>query len=515
MKSLFLLPGKYAAFNEPLEIKTVLGSCVSVVLVDRTAKCMGINHYLLTSLPKSEAPTGRYGECAIPLLLQDMEKLGAKIEQMQAHVFGGANVLKDVQIGKEVGQLNIEYAFQTLRTLGIPIVEKNVGGIKSRKVVVNSHDFSVKEVLLNESEAQEIDITGYKKLKQIKKVKVLIVDDSATIRTLFQNIFNKNGLEVVGVAADAYQARELIVSKKPDVITLDIEMPKMNGVVFLEKLMQSMPLPVVMVSSLGNQGEAALKALSLGAVEFMHKPTQFDPQILKQLGEMLVEKVKAAANVKVRKLESQKINEKHAVHVNEKNAFIAGLNIIAVGGNIGSQKSLETLLRSLPADSPPVVISNSTISGFLDAYLKEIQRGISVELRVASDGEILKSGCVYFAPAEIHLKVVDQSSNFIARLRESMPINGQKPSIDVLFSSIAKCANAKAIGILMSGFGRDGVDGLKSLHAAGSQTMVEEPSACDFPYAPQQAISVGVVDYIREAKDFVTTVMQVRNRSVA
>lgn len=189
--------------------------------------------------------------------------------------------------------------------------------------------------------------------------------------------------------------------------------------------------------------------------------------------------------------------------------------MIAVGGNTGSQKSLEVLLKSLPADTPPVVVSNCTVSGFLDAYLKKLGAELPINLKIAAEGELLKEGNVYFAPAETHLKVVKQTSNYVVKLDDGMPVNGQKPSIDVLFSSVAESAKGRSLGILLSGFGRDGVDGLSRLHSAGSQTMVQEPSTCAYPYAPQQAISSGVVDFVKESSDFVSTVMEVRNRSVA
>ncbi len=512
MKNLYVLPGRFAASKDPIELTTILGSCVSVVLFDPIKKCAGLNHYLLTKLPPGEAPSARYGECALPMLIQELEKLGASKRMLKAKVYGGGAVLSDVQIGIGVGKRNIEFAFETLAALGIPVVEHNVGGEISRKITVNASDFNVLHRFINQDE--KVDLSGRRKLEPIHKVKVGIVDDSATVRSLFQNVFSKHGLEVVGVAADPYQAREMIVKQKPDVITLDIEMPKMNGVVFLEKLMKHMPLPVVMVSSLGSQGEAALRALELGAIEFIHKPSQYDPAVIKQLGETLVEKVRAAANQKVVATQSLKKSETKVEYA-VSGLGIQGLKLIAVGGNTGSQEGLKAFLQSLNSDTPPVIVANSTLSTFIEAYIQKIKKTVSVRLSVVKENTHLTSGNVYFAPAENHIVVEAQSNNFYAKLQQFPPVNGQKPSSDVLMASVASCERGGALGVLMSGFGRDGVDGLAAMRASGNVTLVEDPELCAFPYGPQQAINLGIVDYVKSASEFANTVMEIRNKRVA
>ncbi|OQW49165.1 MAG: hypothetical protein A4S09_03620 [Proteobacteria bacterium SG_bin7] len=514
MKTLYVLPGRLAVSKDPVELTTILGSCVSVVLYDPLAKCAGLNHYLLTKLPQGEVASGRYGECAIPMLIQELERLGASRRNLKAKVYGGGAVLTDVQIGIGVGKKNIDFAFETLANLGIPVVEQNVGGELSRKITINVSDFNVIHRFINQDENSQVDISGRIKLEPIRKVKVGIVDDSATVRSLFQNVFSKHGLDVVGVAADPYQAREMLVKHKPDVITLDIEMPKMNGVVFLEKLMKHMPLPVVMVSSLGSQGEAALRALELGAIEFIHKPSQYDPAVIKQLGETLVEKVKAAASQKVLANRSQKKSDTKVEYA-VSGLGIQGLKLIAVGGNTGSQDGLKAFLQSLNSDTPPVIVANSTLSSFIEAYIQKIKKNVSVRLSVVKENTHLTSGNVYFAPADNHIVVETQSNNFYAKLRQLPPVNGQKPSSDVLMASIASCERGGALGVLMSGFGRDGVDGLAAMRASGNVTLVEDPDLCAFPYGPQQAINLGIVDYVKSAGDFANTVMEIRNKRVA
>ena len=294
MKKLYLYPGQWASLKEPGVIKTILGSCVGVALYDYRMKLGGLNHFLLPNLPSGENPSTRYGDIAISTLIEATLGNGASKKFLQAKVYGGANVLDGVQIGVGIGNRNVETAFRLLEENHIPILESDTGGNTGRIIEMNTQTFEVKCRQEGE-EGKPVDITGFGHLKAVKNVKVVVVDDSLTVRSIFQKIFRQQGIDVVGTAADPFEAREVIVRTKPDVITLDIEMPKMNGIAFLEKLMKHMPMPVVMVSSLGSQGEAALRALELGAVEFIQKPSQYDPQLLRQLGELLAEKVKAAS----------------------------------------------------------------------------------------------------------------------------------------------------------------------------------------------------------------------------
>lgn len=521
MSGIYVLPGKKAAAKNPVEITTILGSCVSVILYDEGAKCGGLNHFLLPQPLRPEASSWRYGVDAIPALIEDLLALGASREKLVAKVYGGANVLKDVQIGASIGKRNIEFALETLEKQGIRIVEKSVGGEYCRKIAFNVGDFSVRQTIINYDGGNFEDVSGYRPLRSPKKIKVAIIDDSATVRTLFSNIFTKSGLEVVGTAIDAYQAREIIINQKPDVITLDIEMPRMNGVIFLEKLMQHMPMPVVMVSSLGSQGEAAIRSLDLGAVEFIHKPSQYDPAVLKQLGEMLVEKVKAAATVNVLKRDRAREVPSLIPKDAERNfgaspLSVHGLQLIVVGGNIGSQSSLETFLRGLHHDSPPVLVSNPTIASFVEAYIEKIRKGLNINLTVAKSGLPLKMGTVYFSPPDHHIKVlVGGTGGYSVDLDASGPIHGQRPSSDFLFRSAAEVGKDRVLGILLGGFGRDGVDGLSEIQDRGGYTIAETPETCAFPYGPQQAISLGVVDQVRNVSEIVSAVMEIRNKSVA
>lgn len=499
MKPSYLYPGKIIVTKDDAQITTILGSCVAVALQDRTNKISGLNHYLMPKNLNNDRPSGRFGEFAIKIMIDEMLKLGAVRQNLEAKVYGGANVLTDVDIGFGIGQKNIALAHQLLAEYKIPIREHNTGGERSRKIIFHTKEFSVEHIFSKELESKEKN-----------KIRVAIVDDSATVRNLFQNIFTKAKLEVVGTAADPYAARQLIVDTKPDVVTLDIEMPKMNGVAFLEKLMKYMPVPVVMVSSLGQNGEAALRSLELGAVEFVHKPSQFDPEILRQLGEILVEKVKAAAN------STPKKNNATATVVPVKGLVTEGaaeLKAIGISGNIGSPDSLEKILKNLPADTPPVLISDSTISYFLEAFIAKLKKQVRVNMQIVTQRTVAKMGTVYFAGADKHMKVVS-GDPIAVDLEAGPPVWGQRPSGDILLSSLAQAVGKNSLAILLSGFGNDGVDGIKKIYNASGRTIVENPELCAFPQGVKRATELGVAEFISESDRIANLIMEVRNQGV-
>lgn len=516
MNSHYLFPGKHAAFKEETVISTLLGSCVAVAIYDPTTKIGGLNHYLLPDAQPGERMNSRYGNHAIQMLVDDCVKLGANRSQLQAKVYGGGNVISVSSLGDAIGKRNIELAENMLSQMGIPIVEKNVGGESARTIKFNTSTAAVLHNTTKEAGGDApVDVSGFKPLAVAKSVKVLVVDDSATVRTLFSNIFNKSGLEVVGAAADAYQARDLIVNKKPDVMTLDIEMPKMSGVMFLEKIMKHHPIPVVMVSSLANTGEAALKSLDLGAVEFVHKPSQFDPQVLKELAETLVTKVRAAASVNVIK----KIKEAPATEarVSVPTAAVrraAELKVVVVGGNAGSADSLEQFVSTLAADTPPVVVSCSTVANFVTAYISKLKGKSKVTPVVGKDGDFLRMGHVYFIPSEFHGKIVTGPQGPVLRLEKGAPVASQIPSSNVLFQSAANSFGKGVFAVLLGGFGTDGVNGLTEVQRLGGASVVQNPDEAQFPYGPQKAIELGVADEVLKAEALAAYLMQYRNQNL-
>ncbi len=538
MKTFFLYPGKLAAFKDETLITTLLGSCVAVAIYDPTTKIGGLNHYLLPEPTHGETGSPRYGSFAIPTLIEELVKLGANPDKLQAKVYGGGNVINiSHQIGEGIGRRNIDLAEKTLKVLKIPIIDKNVAGELARTIKLNTatfeltHSTSNGETQVNNtvrssdnsknSAADGLDITGFRPLSVMKNVKVLIVDDSATVRTLFTNIFSKAGLEVVGAAADPYQARELLVKTKPDVVTLDIEMPKMNGVQFLEKVMKHSPLPVVMVSSLGAQGEAALRSLELGAIEFIHKPSQFDPAVLKDLALMLVDKVRAAASVNIlKKLKDLPQIVRPAESTLEAGAGTTGfkkrseLRVVTIGGNAGSPESLEKLITTLASDTPPVVVACSTVTNFLESYVAKLKPKSKMFLQIAKNGDALSLGKVYFLPSGHQGKIQVNGGMIHLKIEPASPVCSQLPSATILFQSAAEALGAGCYGIQLSGFGMDGVDGLTKIHDKGGMTVVQTPAQATFPYGPQKSIELGVAAEILNVDDMAGHVFRYRNQSI-
>lgn len=520
MKKHYLYPGMVYAAKEETEISTLLGSCVAIALFDKTSGIGGLNHFLLPEVLSSESLSPRYGSVAIPQLISEMKKLGADIDNLQAKVYGGGNVIAIGSGNETVGARNIDFAFKALEAYRIPILEKNVGGDRGRRICLNSKNFTVTHTFNEVTDGDKttpLDLSGRKKLSLSKNVKVLIVDDSAAVRTLFQKVFTAAGLTVVGAATDPFEAREMIIKTKPDVMTLDIEMPKMNGVQFLEKIMKHMPIPTVMVSSLSAQGDAALRSLELGAIEFIHKPSQHDPSVLRDLGETLVEKVRAAASVNILK-KIKSLPESKEAPVTEavlgKVRRRSDLKLILAGGNAGSTNAIEDFVASLHLDTPPVVIACSTITTFLPSFIDKLKKKTKIQLNIGKDGDPLRLGSVTFIPAGYHGKIEKNGLGYSLRLDKSAPINSQLPSVGALFQSGAQNSGAECLGILFGGYGSDGVDGLAEIQDKNGVTVVQLPEEATFPFGPQAAITQGVADNILPVAKINSFLFEYRSKAV-
>src|SRR5689334_22757263 len=300
------------------------------------------------------------------------------------------------------------------------------------------------------------------------RTRVLIVDDSALVRQLLTEMLSSDpSLEVVGTASDAHMAREKIKSLNPHVITLDVEMPKMDGVTFLRNLMRLRPMPVVMVSSLTTQGaDVTLEALSLGAVDFLAKPKIDLAATLKDYQDDLLEKVKTAARARVRAYDPAR-PVPTAVPKYDAGAVIPagrGANpnlrttdhIIAIGASTGGTEAIKEVLTRLPPDSPGVVIAQHIPKAFSGPFAKRMDACCSVTVYEAEDGQQILPGHVYIAPGDRHLLVVRDGARYRCKLDDGVPVNRHKPSVDVLFRSVAQNAGRNAVGILLTGMGKDG-----------------------------------------------------------
>ena len=340
------------------------------------------------------------------------------------------------------------------------------------------------------------------------KIKVLIVDDSALVRKIMTDILNSDPeLEVVGTAMDAHAAREKIKQLHPDVITLDIEMPRMDGITFLRNLMRLNPLPVLMVSTLTEKGaEVTLDALDAGAVDFVSKPKIDVSNTLEEYSEEIIAKVKAAAKVRVRRYEANRDNgAKPGVATLNGKAGSAAVNgsstrarpfkttdkIIAIGASTGGTEAIREVLEKLPLSSPGVVITQHIPEYFSKAFADRVNLSCAITVCEAKDGDIVLPGHAYIAPGNKHLLVRKDGARWRCKLSDADPVNRHRPSVDVLFNSVAECAGQNAMGVILTGMGKDGARGLRIMRDAGANTIAQDEASSVVWGMPGSAVELG------------------------
>jgi two-component system, chemotaxis family, protein-glutamate methylesterase/glutaminase len=326
------------------------------------------------------------------------------------------------------------------------------------------------------------------------KVRVLVVDDSALVREVLSKELSRDPeIEVVGAVPDPYVARDQIVKLKPDVITLDIEMPRMDGLTFLRKLMRHYPLPVIIISSLTPKGGAlALEAMDIGAVDVMCKPgTAY------AVGDMAIqlrEKVKAAALVRVTKREGAIV----AGGANRERLSLSKTTnvVVAIGASTGGTQALQTVLTALPANSPGIVIVQHMPEHFTRSFAERLNTLCAMEVKEAEDGDTVSPGRVLIAPGNYHLLLNRSGAVYRVSVKSGPLVSRHRPSVDVLFKSVARYAGANAIGVILTGMGADGAAGLKEMRDAGAETVAQDEASCVVFGMPKEAIRCGGVGHI-------------------
>lgn len=324
-----------------------------------------------------------------------------------------------------------------------------------------------------------------------RKIRTLVVDDSALMRMLIPSMLQRSPhIEVVGAASNPFAAREMIKELNPDVITLDVEMPKMDGISFLHKIMTLRPTPVVMVSSLTQKGaDVTLKALELGAIDFIGKPTLDLEKNMPLLADELIEKVRAAAVSKVRS-HTRKVEVKAAAPV----SFDTTEALVALGASTGGVETLGRLLGALPPNAPGIVIAQHMPAQFTKQFAERINKHCAVQVAEAEQGQRIRPGTAWIAPGDRHLEVRRSGADYVCRLTEEPPVSGHRPSVDVLFNSVAKACGAQAIGVILTGMGRDGADGLKTMRDEGCRTIGQDEATSLVYGMPKAAFDVGAVE---------------------
>ena len=328
-------------------------------------------------------------------------------------------------------------------------------------------------------------------------IRVLIVEDSPVMQRLLVDLIGRGpDLEVAGVASDPYEARELVKSLKPDVMTLDVEMPRMDGITFLERLMRLRPMPVVMVSSLTERdAEASLRALELGAVDVIAKPRGPDGQALAEFGVSIAEKLRAAARAALA-APLDGVRSPARLLEGPADARLLEGQLVAIGASTGGTEALREMLQRLPRETPPIVIVQHMPEMFTRMFAKRLDDQCRLAVCEARDRQRLEPGHAYVAPGNWHLAVRRTGKTFETRIEQTDFVNRHRPSVDVLFDSVATAAGAGATAAILTGMGSDGSAGLGRIKAAGGHTLAQDEASCVVFGMPRIAIETGCVDHI-------------------
>ena len=329
------------------------------------------------------------------------------------------------------------------------------------------------------------------------RTRVLIVEDSPVMQRLLADLIGRDPeLEVAGIAGDPYQARELVKALRPDVMTLDVEMPRMDGLTFLERLMRLHPMPVVMVSSLTERdAEASLRALELGAVDVICKPRGADVQGLAEFATSIAESLRAAARADLGARAAPRPAAPRTLEGPADRRLLEG-QLIAIGASTGGTEAIREILMRLPSNTPPVVIVQHKPEMFSRMFAKRLDEQCALSVCEVADRQRLEPGHAYVAPGNYHLRIQRAAKGFEARVEQGPPVNRHRPSVDVLFDSVAAVAGEAATAAILTGMGSDGAAGLRKIQAAGGHTLAQDEATCVVFGMPKTAIEAGAVDRV-------------------
>lgn len=324
------------------------------------------------------------------------------------------------------------------------------------------------------------------------KTKVLIVDDSALIRSVMSEIVNSQAdMEVVATAPDPLVARELIKKHNPDVLTLDVEMPKMDGLDFLEKLMRLRPMPVLMVSSLTERGsEITMRALELGAVDFVTKPKISIQTGMREYTELITDKIRAAARARVKARSVHQSAPATALQA-LRSPLISSEKLIIIGASTGGTEAIREFLMQMPSDCPGILIAQHMPEGFTSSFARRLDSLCRISVTEAAGNERILPGHAYIAPGHSHLLLTRSGANYMTKIEQTDPVNRHRPSVDVLFRSAALAAGKNAVGVILTGMGKDGAAGMLEMKNAGAHNFAQDEASCVVFGMPREAIAIG------------------------
>ena len=346
----------------------------------------------------------------------------------------------------------------------------------------------------------------------MKKIKVLIIDDSALIRKLLTEIVNsQSDMEAIGAAPDPLKAREMIRELNPDVLTLDVEMPRMDGLDFLEKLMRLRPMPVVMVSTLTEKGsDITFKALELGAIDFIAKPKLDIATGLQEYGDEIADKIRIANSARIKRHVSSLVTKSSTVDAglpSISNRVASTEKLIIVGASTGGTEAIKEFLINLPPDCPSILITQHMPETFTKSFADRLNRLCRISVVEAQGGERILPGHAFLAPGHSHMLLKRSGANYMTELNRGDLVSRHRPSVDVLFRSAANSAGKNAIGVILTGMGKDGAAGMLEMHNAGAYNLAQDEASCVVFGMPKEAIAVGGVDEVVPLKDLARRVL--------
>ncbi len=516
MKEIFLKPGEIAFSKEPARITTVLGSCIAVSIFDKKQKSGGMCHYYLPYANSSNHNANKYGEFAIINLLKKFKEAASSPKDLEAKIIGGGNVINVTKVGPDnIGSLNAQIAREKLGQFKIKIVAESIGGVSGRKIrlYTDTGKVDLKKLGANDNEVKATSkyleetrsIVLPKEFTQPKiaekkvvapkiqprkngPINVLIVDDSKSMRMILRKMIEKHhNMKIMAEAENAEVAQQIINKTKPDVITLDINMPGMDGVSFLKSYMPKTPIPTIMISSL-NKAESGpvFESLESGAFDYIKKPSLDE---IENLSSELHEVIKAAFN-------SHYIEKRHAplsskllgIHSSEETMKD---HLIAIGASTGGTEAIKDVLIDLPANVPPIVITQHIPPVFSAAFADRLNTLCKFSVKEAEDGDELLPGKAFVAPGGKHMKIVKQGPRRIIKITEDPPVNRFRPSVDYMFDSISQFTNDYVIGILLTGMGADGAKGLLKLRNNKAYTIAQDEATSTVYGMPKVAADIG------------------------
>jgi two-component system chemotaxis response regulator CheB len=348
------------------------------------------------------------------------------------------------------------------------------------------------------------------------KIKILIVDDSVVIRTLLNKMLSSDPeIEVVGMASDPFVAREEIVRCKPDLMTLDVEMPRMDGITFLEKVMKHLPIRTVIISSLTNAGaELALKALEVGAVDVIAKPKVDVSRSFFSMRDEIVKRIKAAATTRMtRKFEYKEIkpSERSPLVINEALPETTH-QILTIASSTGGTEALKAVLTKLPPDLPGTLIVQHMPAMFTKTYADALQRICPFEVKEAKNGDRVRPGIALLAPGDYHMELIRNGAYYYVKLNQGPTVHGVRPAADPLMKTVAQVAGANAIGVILTGMGADGAKGLLEMKNAGSYNIAQDEESCVVFGMPKEAINIGAIHAVRPLRDIAAEIIHQLNK---